>query len=90
MKVGKPQGIAAMVFGLILLTAAVLVLINVPSSADRARNLATGVGLIDDPYPRYAELRESGVTSLNINLVGRTLAERLKTLDGLQELIATM
>ena len=31
MKVGKPQGIAAVVFGLILLTGGVLVLINVPS-----------------------------------------------------------
>lgn len=30
MKVGKPQGIAALVFGLILLTAGVLVLITVP------------------------------------------------------------
>ncbi len=31
MKVGKPQGIAAVVFGLILLTGGALVLINVPS-----------------------------------------------------------
>ena len=30
MRVGKPQGIAALVFGLILLTAGVLVLITVP------------------------------------------------------------
>ena len=30
------------------------------NAADRARNLATGAGLIDDPYPKYAELRESG------------------------------
>ena len=30
------------------------------NAADRARNLATGAGLVDDPYPRYVELRESG------------------------------
>lgn len=30
------------------------------NAADRARNLATGAGLIDDPYPKYAELRETG------------------------------
>jgi cytochrome P450 len=28
--------------------------------ADRARNRATGAGTVDDPYPRYDELRESG------------------------------
>ena len=45
MRVGKPQGIAAMVFGLILLTAAVLVLLNVPSwgrwMADYPQQLAS-------------------------------------------------
>ena len=30
------------------------------NAADRARNLATGAGLVDDPYPKYAELRETG------------------------------
>jgi cytochrome P450 len=28
--------------------------------AERSRNRATGAGAIDDPYPRYDELRESG------------------------------
>ena len=28
--------------------------------ADIARNRALGAGLIDDPYPRYDELRETG------------------------------
>jgi len=35
-------------------------------------------------------LRDSGVTSLNIALMGRTAAERVKTLDALQELIAQL
>ncbi len=35
---------------------------------------------------RIAELKESGVTSLNVGLVGRTLSERLKTLVQLREL----
>jgi len=30
------------------------------NAAERARNRATGVGSIDDPYPRYDELRETG------------------------------
>jgi cytochrome P450 len=30
------------------------------NAAERARNRATGAGSIDDPYPRYDELRESG------------------------------
>jgi cytochrome P450 len=30
------------------------------NDADRARNLATGAGLVDDPYSKYAELRETG------------------------------
>jgi len=35
---------------------------------------------------RIAELKESGVTSLNAGLVGRTLSERLRTLEQLREL----
>ncbi len=35
---------------------------------------------------RITELKESGVTCLNIQLVGRTLTERLKTLEQLREL----
>jgi hypothetical protein len=35
-----------------------------------------------------ARYRDAGVTSLNVSLVGNTLEERLKTLDGLSELIA--
>jgi F420-dependent oxidoreductase-like protein len=35
---------------------------------------------------RICELKESGVTSLNVHLVGNTLAERLETLANLREL----
>ena len=35
---------------------------------------------------RISALKESGVTSLNVGLVGRTLADRLKTLAELREL----
>ena len=30
------------------------------NEADRVRNRAMGAGLIDDPYPRYHELRATG------------------------------
>jgi F420-dependent oxidoreductase-like protein len=35
---------------------------------------------------RVAELKESGVTCLNVSLVGRTLADRIRTLEALREI----
>ena len=37
---------------------------------------------------RLAELRESGVNCLNVNLVGKDLKARVAQLDSLQNLIA--
>jgi cytochrome P450 len=45
------------------------------NEADRARNRAMGAGVIDDPYPRYHELRETGPVHRG------TIPEHLGTTD---------
>jgi F420-dependent oxidoreductase-like protein len=59
----------------------------VPASFIEETTLIGPTGFVRD---RLAEYKEAGVTSLNVNLVGRTRAERVKTLDGLNELIASL
>ena len=58
----------------------------IPGSFFEEASLVGAPGFVRD---RIAEYRESGVTSLNVDLIGRTLDERLRTLAALRELIAT-
>jgi len=57
----------------------------VPASFLEETTLIGPKSFVREALARY---RDAGVTSLNISLVGNTLEERLKTLDGLSELIA--
>jgi F420-dependent oxidoreductase-like protein len=59
----------------------------IPQSFLDETTLIGPAGFVRD---RLAEYREAGVNSLNVGLVGRTLAERVKTLDQLREIIATL
>lgn len=57
----------------------------VPKSFIDETTLIGPEGFVRDQLARY---REAGVTSLNVNLVGNTVEDRLSTLDQLNELIA--
>ena len=59
----------------------------IPSSFIEATTLIGPAGFVRE---RIAELRESGVTHLNVQLVGRSSDERLATLGRLQDLVATL
>jgi F420-dependent oxidoreductase-like protein len=59
----------------------------IPQSFIDDTTLIGPVGFVRD---RLAEYKEAGVNSLNVSLVGRTLPERVKTLDQLREMIATL
>lgn len=59
----------------------------IPKSFIEATTLIGPEGFVRD---RLSELRESGVTSLNVGFVGRTLDERVATLGKLQEILATL
>lgn len=59
----------------------------IPKSFIEATTLIGPEGFVRD---RLCELRESGVTSLNVSFVGRTLDERVATLGRLQEILATL
>ena len=59
----------------------------IPASFIEETTLIGPKGFVRD---RLAEYRASGVTSLNVNLTGRTLDERVRTLDTLCELIAAL
>jgi F420-dependent oxidoreductase-like protein len=56
----------------------------IPQSFIEASTLIGPEGFVKD---RLSELKESGVTALNVNLVGRTLDERIRTLDQLRDLV---
>lgn len=56
----------------------------IPDSFIEATTLIGPEGFVKD---RLAALKESGVTTLNVNLVGNTTAERVQTLDKLQNLV---
>jgi F420-dependent oxidoreductase-like protein len=58
----------------------------VPASFIEETTLIGPKGFVKE---RLAAYREAGVTSLNVSLVGNTLEERVKTLDQLNELIAS-
>jgi F420-dependent oxidoreductase-like protein len=59
----------------------------IPDSFIEATTLIGPEGFVRD---RIGELRESGVTALNVNLVGRDTKERVATLDRLRNLLATL
>jgi len=56
----------------------------IPDSFIEATTLIGPEGFVKD---RLAALRESGVTTLNVNLVGNTTEERVQTLDKLRNLV---
>ena len=57
----------------------------IPESFIEATTLIGPEGFVKE---RLAALKESGVTTLNVNLVGNTTEERVQTLDKLQNLVA--
>ena len=59
----------------------------IPRSFIEATTLIGPEGFVRDQLAAY---KESGVTNLNISLVGRTPAERVATLDRLNEIVATV
>lgn len=59
----------------------------IPASFIERTTLVGPEGFVRD---RLAELRESGVTSLNVSLVGRTVDERAATLARLRGILATL
>lgn len=59
----------------------------IPSSFLEATSLIGPEGFVRE---RIAELKESGVTSLNVNFAGKTTADRMRTLDQLRNLVATL
>lgn len=59
----------------------------IPASYLEETSLVGPEGFVRD---RLAELREAGVTALNVQLVGDGLPERLKTLDRLRDLLAAL
>jgi F420-dependent oxidoreductase-like protein len=59
----------------------------IPDSFIEATTLIGPEGFVRD---RIGELCESGVTALNVNLVGRDTKERVATLDRLRNLLATL
>jgi F420-dependent oxidoreductase-like protein len=59
----------------------------IPQSFLDETTLIGPTGFVRD---RLAEYKEAGVNSLNVSLVGRTLPDRVKTLDQLCEIIATL
>ena len=56
----------------------------IPDSFIEATTLIGSEGFVKD---RLAALKESGVTTLNVNLVGNTTEERVQTLDKLRNLV---
>jgi hypothetical protein len=59
----------------------------IPASFIEATTLVGPPGFLRD---RLAELRESGVTCLNVSFVVRTVDERAATLAKLREILATL
>jgi len=59
----------------------------IPASFLEQTSLVGPPGFVRD---RLAELRESGVTCLNVSFVGHTVDERIATLGRLQDLLATL
>jgi F420-dependent oxidoreductase-like protein len=59
----------------------------IPDSFIEATTLIGSEGFVRD---RLAEYRDAGVTTLNVGLIGRTIDERRRTLDQLQELITSV
>lgn len=59
----------------------------IPASFLDETSLVGPPGFVRD---RLAELRDSGVNGLNVQLVGESTAERLKTLDALRGLVASL
>ena len=56
----------------------------IPDSFIEATTLIGPEGFVKE---RLAALKESGVTTLNVNLVGNTTEERVQTLDKLRNLV---
>jgi len=48
------------------------------------------IGPVEEVRDRVVQLKESGVTSLNVHLVGETRADRARNLERLRELTATL
>ena len=59
---------------------------EIPASFIEETTLVGPEGFVRE---RLAAYREAGVTSLNVGLVGQTREERVRTLERLQELVAT-
>lgn len=59
----------------------------IPRSFIDATTLIGPEGFVREQLAAY---RESGVTNLNVSLIGRTTAERVATLDRLNEILATV
>jgi hypothetical protein len=59
----------------------------IPRSFIDATTLIGPEGFVREQLAAY---KESGVTNLNVSLVGQTTAERVATLDKLNEIVATV